>query len=153
MIARAPHYAANGYTPLPTYLEDRAKVCELMVQICTNRTDCWVYIEPGQARLDGRTAFWGLYNNYLGPNKVDNQQQAAAAETKLASTTYTGEKKRWNFDKYVQVHIAQHSILSGLEQHGYKRIDDCSRVRLLMAGIKTSALDLVTTRIMSSPEL
>ena len=25
MITRAPHYAANGYTPLPTYLEDRAK--------------------------------------------------------------------------------------------------------------------------------
>ena len=151
MIARAPHYAANGYTPLPTCLEDRAKVWELMVQICANRTDCWVYIEPGQARLDGRTAFRRLYNNYLGPNKVDNQ--AAAAETKLASTTYTGEKKRWNFDKYVQVHIAQHSILSGLEQHGYKGIDDRSRVRLLMAGIKTSALDPVTTRIMSSPEL
>ena len=151
MIAHAPHHAANGYTLLPTYLEDRAKVWELMVQICGNRADCWVYMEGGQARQDGRTAFHGLYNNYLGPNKVDNQ--AAAAETKLASTTYTGEKKRWNFDKYVQVHIAQYSILSSLEQHGYKGIDERSRVRILMAGIKTNALDPVTTRIMSPPEL
>ena len=151
MIARAPHHAANGYTPLPTYLEDCAKVWELMVQICGNRADCWVYMEGGQARQDGRMAFRGLYNNYLGPNKVDNQ--AAAAETKLSSTTSTGEKKRWNFDKYVQVHIAQYSILSSLEQHGYKGIDERSRVRLLMVGIKTNVLDPVMTRIMSSPKL
>ena len=151
MVARAPHYAADGVTYLETYKEDRAKVWELLAEICGSRADCWTYIECGQARQDGRAGFLGLYNNYLGPNKVDNQ--AAQAESKLLNTTYAGEKKCWNFDKYVQVHISQFTTLQSLEQYGYKGIDDQTRVRFLMAGIKTRELDPVTTRIMSSPEL
>ena len=65
----------------------------------------------------------------------------------------TGEKKRWNFDKYVQVHISQFTTLQSLKQYGYKGIDDRTRVRFLMAGIKMRELDPVTTRIMSSLEL
>ena len=108
MVARAPHYAPDGVTHLETYEEDRAKVWELLAEICRSRADCWTYIECGQARQDGRAGFLGLYNNYLGPNKVDNQ--AAQAEAKLLSTTYAGEKKRsWNFDKYVQVQ--SHNLL------------------------------------------
>ena len=151
MIARAPHFEADGQTHTQTYKEDRAKVWELLTEICGTRMDCWTYIECGQPNQDGRAGFLGLYNNYLGPNKVDNQ--AAKAEAKLLNTTYAGEKKRWNFDKYVQVHISQFTMLQSLEQYGYKGIDARTRVRFLMAGIKTKDLDPVTTRIMSSPEL
>ena len=151
MITRAPHFEADGQTHTETYKEDRAKVWELLMEICGTRMDCWTYIECRQPNQDGRAGFLGLYNNYLGPNKVDNQ--AAKAEAKLLNTTYAGEKKRWNFDKYVQVHISQFTMLQSLEQYGYKGIDARTRVRFLMAGIKTKDLDPVTTRIMSSPEL
>ena len=47
----------------------------------------------------------------------------------------------------------QHSILEGLKGHGHAGIDDGSKVCHLIAGIKTSALDSVKTRIMSDAAL
>ena len=70
-----------------------------------NRADCWVYMEGGQARQDGRLV-WHSADcttiTLVQMHKVLDNQAAPAAETKLSLTTYTGEKKRWNFDKYVR---------------------------------------------------
>ena len=96
-------------------------------------------------------AFQGLKNHYLGANNVDNM--SSRAEKTLQTTTYTGEKRRWNFEKYVRVHIDQHAILEGLVEHGYSGIDARSKVRHLVTGIKTSSLDSVKTRIMSDATL
>ena len=91
-------------------------------------------------------AYQNLYNHFLGANNVNNM--ATTAETKLKSVTYSREKKKWDFEKYVRTHVDQHSILEGLTGHGHAGIDDGSKVRHLIAGIKTSALDSVKTRIM-----
>ena len=48
---------------------------------------------------------------------------ASLAEKKLAMTTYTGERRRWTFEKYVTLHKDQHGILEGLTEHGYAGID------------------------------
>ena len=92
-----------------------------------------------------------LFDHYLGPNNTDNL--ASAAERKLETTTYTREGKRWNFEKYVRLHVEQHSILEGLVEHGYSGIDDRSKVRFLLAGIKTDRLNAVKTQIMANPAL
>ena len=149
MISRAPHKDAAG-DPHPTFVADSKKVWELL-SATGREMDCWTYLKPAQKKLDGRAAFWGLFNNYLGPNNVDNM--ASLAEKKLESTTYSGERKRWNFEKYVKVHMDQHSILQGLTEHGYVGIDERSKVRHLMAGIKTKDLDSVKTQIMASATL
>ena len=73
---------------------------------------------------------------------------ATAAETWLKSVTYSGEKKRWDFERYVRTHVVQYSILEGLTGHGYAGIDDGSKVTHLITGIKTSTLNSVNTRIM-----
>ena len=74
-------------------------------------------------------------------------------EAKLKDTSYSGEKRRWNFEKYVKRHVNQHTILTGLVNHVYSGIDDRSKVRHLMAGIKTKVLDPVKTQIMASSTL
>ena len=78
---------------------------------------------------------------------------SSRAEAKLKDTSYSGEKRRWNFEKYVKTHVDQHAILTGLVEHGYSGIDDRSKVRHLMAGIKTKVLDPVKTQIMASAAL
>ena len=78
---------------------------------------------------------------------------SSLAEKLLQTTTYTGEKRRWTFERYVKVHIDQHSILEGLVQHGYSGIDSRSKVRHLVDGIKTTTLDPVKTRILSDATL
>jgi hypothetical protein len=78
---------------------------------------------------------------------------ATSAENKLQSTVYNGEQRRWDFERYVNVHKQQHAILEGLVDHGYAGIDKRSKVRYLLEGIKTDKFDAVKTRIMSDPIL
>jgi len=149
LIARAPITDANGNF-VPTYLSDRTRVWELLSDL-TRDKDCWTYVRPAQKTRDGRMAFQRLEGHYLGENNVDNM--SSKAENTLSTTTYTGEKRKWNFEKYVKVHVDQHSILEGLVQHGYSGIDERSKVRHLVNGIKTTMLDSVKTRIMSDATL
>ena len=93
----------------------------------------------------------GLKDHYLGVNNIYNM--SSAAEAKLAWTTYNGEGRRWNFERFVRLHVDQHHILEGLVEHGYAGIDERSKVRHLLDGIKTKELDVVRTRILSDAAL
>ena len=68
-------------------------------------------------------------------------------------TTYRGETRCWNFERYVTVHQEQHTILEGLVQHGHAGIDESSKTRYLMNGVKTNALDSVKTQILADAGL
>jgi hypothetical protein len=57
--------------------------------------------------------FW---DHFLGPNNVDNM--ASEAEAKLGSVSYTGERKKWTWEKYVQIHAESHAVLNGLTDYG-----------------------------------
>ena len=129
---------------------NRSKVWELILDI-TRYQNCWLYVRPAQRTRDGRLAFLGLKNHYLGENNVDNM--SSRAESKLKDTSYSGEKRRWTFEKYVKTHVDQHAILTGLVEHRYSGIDDRSKVRHLISGIKTKVLDPVKTQIMASATL
>jgi hypothetical protein len=53
----------------------------------------------------------------------------------------------------VQIHTEQHSVLNGLKDYGYAGIDDSSKVRHFLKGIKTTELDIFKTKVMASPSL
>ena len=96
-------------------------------------------------------AYRALKNHYLGPNNTNHQ--ANEAEAKLKDSSYHGEKRRWNFEWYVRMHQDQHTILQSLVQHGYAGIDEHSKVRHLLDGIKTNELDTAKGQIWASPTL
>lgn len=153
LIGRAPIATVNNQGEeqfTQTFLVDRSRVWQLISEL-TRSHDCWTYVKPAQKTRDGRMAFMGLRDHYLGRNNIDNL--SSRAEKKLQATTYTGEKRNWNFEKFVKVHKDQHAVLSSLTEHGYAGIDDRSKVRHLLAGIKTTAFDTVKTRIMSEATL
>ncbi|KAI2507210.1 hypothetical protein MHU86_7167 [Fragilaria crotonensis] len=153
MIARAPHFTLGDdgtRVPDPVYLVNREKVWDIISKITRDHSS-WTYVKPAQRTRDGRMAFNNLYQHFLGPNNVDNM--AAQAEDKLKSTVYNGEQRRWDFERYVNVHKQQHSIMEGLVEHGYTGIDPRSKVRYLLDGIKTDKFDAVKTRIMSDERL
>ncbi|KAI2513671.1 hypothetical protein MHU86_811 [Fragilaria crotonensis] len=88
MIARAPHFTLgddNVRVPDPVYLANREKVWDIISKITRDHSS-WTYVKPAQRARDGRMAFHGLYQHFLGPNNVDNM--AAQAEDKLKSTVY-----------------------------------------------------------------
>jgi ribosomal protein S13 len=153
MIARAKHYTTNAdgtKVDDPAYVTNREKVYEIIAKMTRDQT-CWTYVKPAQKTRDGRMAYNGLFQHFLGPNNVDNM--ATMAEDKLKSTAYNGEQRRWDFERYVNVHKSQHSILEGLVEHGYSGIDPRSKVRFLLDGIKTDKFDSVKAQIMANAEL
>jgi len=150
LIGRAP-ILDNNNNYVNTFLTDRVRVWELLSGL-THDHECWSYVRPAQRTRDGRMAFESLKGHYLGVNNADNM--ASKAENQLAKATYSGEKRRWNFERFVRAHIDAHSILEGLRaQQGHVGIDERSKVRLLLAGIKTRELDTVKARILSDTEL
>ena len=95
MVARAPH--EEGGNAAPSYVADNDKVWTIISNLCRDEP-CWTYVKPSQSARNGRGAFYGLYDQYLGPNNVDNM--ANMAELKLESSSYHGERRGWNFEKY-----------------------------------------------------
>jgi hypothetical protein len=90
-------------------------------------------------------------DHFLGPNFFDNM--ASEAEANLGLVIYTGERKKWTWEKYVQIHAEQHAVLNGLTYYGYSIIDNDTNIRKLMAGIKTDDLGTVKAEILASPAL
>jgi hypothetical protein len=121
-----------------------------MSNIC-DKHSCFVYIKPALRTRNGREAYMLLFDHFLGPNNVRNM--ASAAKTKLTGTLYNGEKKRFTWETYTRIHTEQQSVLNGLKDYGYASIDDSSKVRHLLKGIKTTELDVCKTQVMASPSL
>jgi len=150
LVRRAPHKDGNGVY-LQHYRDDNVKVYTLIAAL-TREKECWSYIKNAIGRnRDGRGAYMALKNHYLGPHMVDNE--ANKAETILATLNYSGETRRWNFERYVRKHVDQHAILDGLTEHGYSGIDDLSKVRHLLNGIKDDRLKHVIATIQASATL
>ena len=154
MIDRAPHWVPEaggvGAVRHPSYVVDNKTVFDKLAEICRIH-GCWTYIKPFLRRCNGRSAFLALIKHYLGPHNVDNM--AAQVEQKLMNTTYRGETQRWNFEHYITIHQEQHMILESLVQHGHAGIDEHSKTRYLMSGIKTNALDSVKMQILADMAL
>jgi hypothetical protein len=121
-----------------------------MYNIC-GKHSCFVYIKPALRTRNARDAYMLLFDHSLGPNNVGSM--ASEAETKLTSTLYKGEKKRFTWETFVRIHTEQNSVLNGLKDYGYAGIDDSSKVRHLLKGIKTKELDFCKTQVMASPSL
>jgi hypothetical protein len=132
------------------YANESIEVWSYMANV-TRAHDCWTYAKSEQGSKDGRLAFLLLWDHFLGPNNFDNM--ASEAESKLGSVSYTGERKKWTWEKYIHTHAEQHAVLNGLTDYVYSGIDNGTKVRKLMAGIKTDALDTVKAAVLASPAL
>ena len=144
LIGRAPHGVETHFPA------DNVTIWEKLSAL-TRSHECWTYVCPAQRTRNGRMAYRALKNHYLGPNNTNHQ--ANEAETKLKDSSYHGEKRRWNFERYVRMHQDQHTILQCLVQHGYAGIDERSKVHHLLDGIKTNELDTAKGQIWASPAL
>ena len=78
---------------------------------------------------------------------------AATAEHKLINATYRGEGRYWDFKRDATSQKEQHTTLEGLKEYGYVGMDEGSKTRYLLAGIKNKALDSVKTQILCNAEL
>ena len=117
----------------------------------TKEHECWTYIKPHARARYGSAAHMAFKNHYPGPNNIGNM--AATAEHKLINATYRGEGRHWDIERYATLHKEPYTILDGLQECGYAGMDEGSKTRHLLTGIKTTALDSVKTQILCNTEL
>jgi hypothetical protein len=85
---------------------------------------------------DGRKAcYQALKEHYLGTNNT-NFLAAPKYEREIGDLSYTGDKRLWTLEKYINKHVEYYNFLNGFKPHGYAGIDTTSRVRKLLNGIK-----------------
>ena len=110
-----------------------------------------VVIKPAQRKRDGRVAYLNLYQHYLGTNAVNDL--VTSTEAKLDSYEYEGEGRKANFEKCVTFQRRQHNILHDLVRHGYRGLDERSKVRILNKNIETDTVQAVKTQILADENL
>ena len=141
MIWRTPHGT-------DTFREDREQVFLRMREICENNP-AYVYMKPAVKPWNGRVAFHLLYQHYLGKSAVD--QLITKAEAKLSTLAYSGKDSRhWTF----KTHVSQHALIDTLISRGlYLSIDDTSKVRYLLTGLKDPCVEAVKSQILTLSDL
>jgi hypothetical protein len=106
-----------------------------MSNIC-GKHSCFFYIKPALRTRNGREAYMLLFEHFLGTNNVGNM--VSATETNTTGTLYNGERKRFTWETFVRIPTEHHSVLNGLKDYDYAIIDDSSKVRHFLKGIKTT---------------
>ena len=107
------------------YKIDKRTVYDILHQICKN-TDLYPYAKQHKSKRDSRGAYNAIHSRSLGPNHVN--ATASEAEMALQTLMYDGEKKAWNWEKYVVCHVKYHIILGNLKEYGYQGLDLGSKV-------------------------
>jgi hypothetical protein len=135
----------------PAYYEiENMKLWETLHKVF-QPTSSYQYMKMYAKAKDGRGAYLALKSQYLGPNNANNMAQATT--TKLDQLKYTGENRRWNMQRYVTAHVECFNILDGLKEHGFSGMDEATRVRKFVAGIKTDKLDAIRAAVLANPTL
>ena len=67
--------------------------------------------------------------------------------TKLQSFKYKGDRKNFNFDKYVHLHIEQHSQHADLQEYGVVPLAENLKTLWFQDGIKNPFFDVVKASI------
>ena len=70
----------------------------------------------------------------------------------LQMLTCDGEKKTWNWEKYVAWHVKYHIILGNLMEYGYQGFDPGSKFWYLLNGIRCDRLSTAVTIVRVHPD-
>ena len=109
MIQRVPHTLTEVNDTIinhHTFVTDNKMFFDKLVEL-TRDYECWTYIKPCARARNGRAAYMA-FNQYLGPDNIDNM--AATAEHMLINATYRGEGRHWNLES--MPHCTRNNILS-----------------------------------------
>jgi hypothetical protein len=131
------------------FVADNKRVWEILYKIFNN-TPSYEYMKSAIKGKDGRKAYQALKEHYLGANNTN--LLATKYEKEIGDLSYTGDKRCWTLEKYINKHVEYYNILNGLKPHCYAGIDTASRVQKLLNGIKCKDLESPLTIILAKPD-
>jgi hypothetical protein len=116
---------------------------------CWGKSSWWTHVKKVKGK-NGRQVWRILHATLLGGDRIT--ATGSAIVTKLQSFRYEGDRKNFNFDKYVTLHIEQHNQHSDLTEYGVKPLDESLKIHWFQDGIKCTTLDAVKAVITTNKE-
>jgi len=106
----------------------------------------WKFIKAYDRTKNCRGAVLALHRQCEGISAV--QTRKAAAYAKIASARYSGQKRQFSFDSYVEIHQEAHNTLSDLEEP----VPETKKVTDFLAGITDTRLSNAKDLILGDPQ-
>jgi len=106
----------------------------------------WSFIKAYDRAKNGRGAVLALHYQCKGTSAV--QTCKAAAYAKIASARYSGQKRPFSFDTYVEMHQEAHNTLADLEEP----VPETKKVTDFLAGITDTHLSNAKDLILGDPQ-
>ncbi len=91
---------------LPSFLANMATVYNIL-HSCWGKSSWWHHVKKFSKTKNGQQVYRTLHTLLLGGQRVVSTGNAIC--TKLQSFRYEGDRKNFNFDKYVNLHVEQHN--------------------------------------------
>ena len=120
----------------PMFKLDNTKVWKLLKSSLIN-TPPYNNISNHNGSKDGRAAWKSLLAAYQGSDYTERMRDSAFEV--LSKSHYNGEKKTFNFEKFVDIHKAAHKKLIDAEYNGGRGLDEETKIQHLKNGIKAEA--------------
>lgn len=118
------------------YKEDNLKLWNIL-KIAFMNSPGYYIIQPFEATKNGRKAYLALKNFYEGEDFIARSIEEAFV--KLNSTYYKGETSRFNFEKYINIHLESHKLLIDAGYQMGRGMDEATKCQYLKNGIRPEA--------------
>jgi hypothetical protein len=98
----------------PSFLANMATVYNVL-HSCWGELSWWHQVKKSNKTKNGGQVYRTLHTLLLGGQRVVSTRKAIC--TKLQSFRYEGDRKNFNFDKYVNLHVEQHNHHADLQEY------------------------------------
>jgi hypothetical protein len=120
-----------------------------ILHACWGKSSWWTHVKKVNGK-NGRQVWRILHATLLGKDRITSSGNAIV--TKLQSFRYEGDRKNFNFDKYVTLHVEQHNLHADLIEYGVQPLDESLKILWFQDGIKCTTLDAVKAAIATNKE-
>ena len=134
----------SRYPRCDAFNTDNAQVYRIL-QSHWGKSPAWSQAKQYNKSKDGRAAYRTTHDFFLGRSQIHIQQ--AAYNTACESLRYTGERRGFTFDTYVNKHVEQHHLMDELAAFGPTPPDDGLKIQWFQAGIECDLFNPVRAAI------
>jgi hypothetical protein len=124
-------------------------VWNILFEMC-GQMPAWLHAALTKKEKNGRKLYCLLFAHYLGSDHVNHL--ANKMEACLANLTYWGKQKNWDWSRYTDAHIKQHTIAKNLMEHDYSGLDECSKVCHLLTGTQDNVVQPMVCQVLAMRE-
>ncbi len=128
----------------PSFLADMVMVYNVL-HACWAKSSWWSHVKIFSKTKNGRQEYRTLHTLLLGGQQVVSTGNAIV--TRLQSFRYEGDRKNFNFDKYVNLHVEQHNQHADLQEYGVAPLAKNLKTLWSQDGIRDPSLNAVKVSI------